>query len=261
LLVNTPSANDRRVVLLCTESESASILYHYLDASVNIVAVIVENKPSRKRIIKRRIKILGVLTVIGQILFVLAMPLLFRTSRIRIAEIIEDFGLNPSDIPDSQIFHVRSANSKECRDALNSLSPDIVVIHGTRILSKRTLAAVESTFVNIHAGITPKYRGVHGGYWAAVAKDDDNLGVTLHVVDSGIDTGGILSQATVSVDKVDSFATYPLLQLVAALPELRRFLTEEDTFHLYHRKDLESRLWSHPTLWGYLYQRVFHRVR
>ena len=36
------------------------------------------------------------------------------------------------------------------------------------------LQSVEAIFVNTHVGITPKYRGVHGGYWSLV-KNDKNL--------------------------------------------------------------------------------------
>ena len=42
----------------------------------------------------------------------------------------------------------------------------------------------------MHAGITPQYRGVHGGYWAVVNNDPEHCGVTIHFVDKGIDTGG-----------------------------------------------------------------------
>ena len=52
------------------------------------------------------------------------------------------------------------------------------------------LEAVPAVFLNTLAGITPSYRGVHGAYWALVQRQPDACGVTVHLVDAGIDTGG-----------------------------------------------------------------------
>ena len=48
--------------------------------------------------------------------------------------------------------------------------------------------------LNYHAGITPKYRGMNGGYWALATGDAGNFGATVHLVDAGVDTGGVLHQ-------------------------------------------------------------------
>jgi folate-dependent phosphoribosylglycinamide formyltransferase PurN len=72
---------------------------------------------------------------------------------------------------------------------LKAINPDLVIVNGTRIISKKVLSSINSKFVNIHVGITPKYRGVHGTYWALVNNDVENSGVTVHFVDEGIDTG------------------------------------------------------------------------
>ena len=74
--------------------------------------------------------------------------------------------------------------------------------------------------INMHAGITPRYRGVHGGYWALAEQHPEWVGTTVHLVDPGIDTGGILAQATFEVTGEDTIATYPDLHLVHGLPLL-----------------------------------------
>jgi folate-dependent phosphoribosylglycinamide formyltransferase PurN len=66
---------------------------------------------------------------------------------------------------------------------------------------QRKYSSINSKFVNIHVGITPKYRGVHGTYWALVNNDVENSGVTVHFVDEGIDTGNIINQAIVVPSK------------------------------------------------------------
>jgi folate-dependent phosphoribosylglycinamide formyltransferase PurN len=85
-------------------------------------------------------------------------------------------------------------------------------VNGTRIISKEVLNCVDAVFINMHAGITPKYRGAHGAYWALYNKDRENAGVTIHLVDEGIDTGNIIYQSVVPITEKDNFATYPTLQ-------------------------------------------------
>ena len=45
--------------------------------------------------------------------------------------------------------------------------------------------------VNFHAAILPKYRGKHAGVWAML-NDEPELGVTVHEIDDGFDSGNIL---------------------------------------------------------------------
>ena len=96
----------------------------------------------------------------------------------------------------------------------------VVVVNGTRIIARRVLEASDAVFINTHCGITPEYRGVHGGYWALYRSDPENCGVTVHLVDPGIDTGGILAQQRIEPGPHDNFVTYPYLQLAAGLPLL-----------------------------------------
>jgi folate-dependent phosphoribosylglycinamide formyltransferase PurN len=137
--------------------------------------------------------------------------------------------------------------------ALRDLAPQVVVVAGTRIISQSVLEAITATFINLHAGMTPRYRGVHGGYWALACGDREHCGVTVHVVDPGVDTGDVIAQARIEPTERDTFATYPLLQLVAGLPLLTGAVRAALEGTLQQRPASgPSRQWYHPTLWGYL---------
>ncbi|MEZ6118695.1 MAG: hypothetical protein R3C28_19310 [Pirellulaceae bacterium] len=58
-------------------------------------------------------------------------------------------------------------NSPETVDRIQLLAPDVVLVNGTRIIRPhRSDNRTDALFLNTHAGVTPTYRGVHGGYWA-----------------------------------------------------------------------------------------------
>ena len=111
-------------------------------------------------------------------------------------------------------------------------------------------------FINIHTGITPKYRGMHGAYWALAYGDAENCGVTVHVVDAGIDTGPIIAQARVKPTRSYSYFTYHWAQLAAALPLAIKAIEDALSGTLAtHPTDYKSgsQLFYHPTLWTYVW--------
>jgi methionyl-tRNA formyltransferase len=242
-----------RVVLLTTEGESGAIAARYLAARFGDLAVIVEQPESRARFLRRRLKRLGAVTVAGQILFMLFQRLQARLTQARIAEIragLEVAAPLPDGVP---VHRVSSVNAAETVELLRQLAPAVILVMGTRIIAAPVLRGAAAPFVNYHAGITPKYRGVHGGYWALAQSDKENFGATVHLVDEGIDSGGILYQARIAPSPADNFSTYPYLQLAAGLPPLAQAARDALAGKLVQkRSDLPSRLWSHPTLWGYL---------
>ncbi|HEX6640974.1 MAG TPA: formyl transferase, partial [Thermoanaerobaculia bacterium] len=202
--------------------------------------------------------------VAGQIAFMLLVePWLRARGRERIAEIERTHGLDESPIAEP-VLHVASVNSDEARAAIRAARPAVVVVNGTRIIGRATLAAIECPIINTHAGITPQYRGVHGAYWALAEGRPDLVGTTVHFVDPGIDTGAVIAQRTFEPTPADSFATYPSLHTAAGLPLLIDAVRDALRGELKAappRADLESRLRHHPTLWGYLYRRLRSAVR
>lgn len=245
---------NKKIVMLAGPGESTDILFHALDAEFGVYRIIVETPVSQKQLLKRRAEKLGWRTVLGQIAFklLIAAPL-GRAAQSRLYSLKQTHGLNDQPLPSDRIIRVTSVNDPACIAALQALNPDVVVVNGTRIIAKRVLTSVPCPFINTHAGITPLYRGVHGGYWALANNDAANCGVSVHLVDAGIDTGGIIAQALIQPSPGDTFATYPLLQLIAGLPLLKAAVRAALTGTIQLRPAPEgiSRLWSHPTLAEY----------
>jgi folate-dependent phosphoribosylglycinamide formyltransferase PurN len=249
------------VLMLCNDSDSSKIMFNAIRKTVNVCYIITEEKDTKK-LLKRRLKKLGVVTVFGQVLFIIFAKYLARVSKKRSKEIIASNGLVTTGFPEGLAMNVKNINSEEVINKLKEINPDAVVVNGTSILSSDILNSISKPFINTHLGITPKYRGVHGGYYALILKDNEHCGVTVHLVDEGIDTGSIVYQDIIKPSKKDNFSTYPLLQLAKALPLMCKTLNDIKNRSITTKKvKLPSMLWSHPTLFSYIFNRIFNGVK
>lgn len=240
-----------KVALFCGEGDTTSAVANRLIGDIGPVFIVREQGESRSVFLRRRLRRLGLVEVAGQVAFMLLInPVLRRLGAGRRGEIARDFGLDLT--PPAADLEVASINGDDVLEWLRRERPDVVVVNGTRIISKRILEATNAVFINTHCGITPAYRGSHGGYWALREGDAARCGVTVHLVDAGIDTGNVLDQGVIQPTRRDTMATYPLLQVGVALPVLIEAVRSKG-LGARSVTDAESRVWYHPTLWGYLW--------
>lgn len=245
---------EKNIVLLGGDNPTTWIVYNELVSQFGLFPIVIENSLSRSTLVKNRIKKIGLLRVLSQIGFAfLVRPLLFMRDRNRIAFLQRKYGMEQTPPINAVIHKVHNVNDAACHDLLAGLKPDIVVVNGTRILSKKTLAKINAPVINTHQGITPGYRGAHGAYWAMAQNDKAHCGVTVHMVDEGIDTGNIIAQAIIAPDAEDSYVTYPYLQTAAALELL------VDAIQKIKNGKIEtvpisgaSAVWYHPGLFQYI---------
>ena len=252
-----------KIILLGRQGLATNIVFHSINEAFGIDTVVIEDPESMSVFLKRRVKKLGIWTVFGQLLFMtLVVKSFIFLSKKRKKEIVETEKLNTSPIPSEKTITVSSINAAETIRVLQNLNPDLVIVNGTRIISKKVLSAIPCNFMNTHAGITPKYRGVHGGYWALTQDDKQHCGVTVHYVDEGIDTGNIISQALIKPTAADNFTTYPLLQLAEGVNLLKKAIEESKNGAIRPIQGTgESHLWYHPTIWQYLYYWIMKGIK
>jgi methionyl-tRNA formyltransferase len=231
------------IVVLASRSRTSYLLINHLAAQFEIAAVIFE-APQTRKLLRYRLKTLGWWQVTQQLLFSVYDRAVIRPqSRPRIDALLAG---HDDSAPDARLrcVDVENVNSDAVMALLGEVQPACVVVSGTGIIRKKVLA-LAPTFINIHVGITPRYRGVHGGFWAIYENRPDLVGVTIHRVDPGVDTGAIIAQATVTVDaQTDTFRTLPVKQYLAGLPLLSEAVGAAlaGTLTTFTRDDLESSL-------------------
>ena len=105
-------------------------------------------------------------------------------------------------------FDSKAAYEQAIVDLLEEHQIDLVCLAGyMKIVGPTLLSAYEGRIINIHPAYLPEFPGAHGieDAWNA---DVTESGVTIHWVDSGVDTGKIIQQVRVprlAEDTLESF--------------------------------------------------------
>jgi phosphoribosylglycinamide formyltransferase-1 len=88
----------------------------------------------------------------------------------------------------------RRAVERTMIGALEAFGADLVVLAGyMRILTPLFVDRWKGKLVNIHPALLPRHPGAHG-IADSFASGDQELGVTVHWVDAGVDTGPVIAQ-------------------------------------------------------------------
>ena len=119
--------------------------------------------------------------------------------------------LTPSPIKEvalnNNIEVITPYNIKEDYGRIFEVNPDIIITcaYG-QIIPKILLDLPKYKCVNVHASLLPKYRGgapIH----ASILNGDDETGITIMYMASGMDDGNIIKQESVEIENSDNINT------------------------------------------------------
>ncbi|MEK9993348.1 MAG: phosphoribosylglycinamide formyltransferase [Hydrogenophilales bacterium] len=83
-------------------------------------------------------------------------------------------------------------------------SPDLLILAGfMSILSEKIVNAFYPNILNIHPSLLPKFAGLNT-HSRVLEANEINHGCTVHIVDNGIDTGPIITQRALLIEKSDT---------------------------------------------------------
>jgi hypothetical protein len=234
---------DKNIVVVTEGGPHIWAIVNALADRFGSVTVILEAPESKKALLIRRARRQGWVSVGGQLGTMGLVRLGKRFFAGRAERIVKEAGLDIEPHAGQTAIDVPSANSPEFLAVIERLE-----------LSRQTLATLPCPVINYHAGITPKYRGMNGGYWALVTGDAENFGATVHLVDAGVDTGGVLHQVRGKPGRGDNIALYAL-RLAAMSREICIRGVEDaiDGRLAPTTPDMPSHQWYHPTIWFYLW--------
>lgn len=109
------------------------------------------------------------------------------------------------NIPILQPEKIKS--DKEVIEKIKSVNPDfIIVVAFGQILTKEILDIPRHACINGHASLLPKYRGA-SPIQTALLNGDSITGTTAMLMEEGLDSGAILKQTEITIDKKETADT------------------------------------------------------
>ncbi|WP_300409754.1 methionyl-tRNA formyltransferase [Lagierella sp.] len=98
-----------------------------------------------------------------------------------------------------EVFTPKDINSQESIDKIMEVNPDfLVVVAYGQIIGDELLKKYHHRILNVHSSLLPKYRGAAPINWAIVDGEKQS-GVSVMLVEKGLDTGDVLLRETTSI--------------------------------------------------------------
>jgi methionyl-tRNA formyltransferase len=94
-------------------------------------------------------------------------------------------------------------NSDEVVDWIKLEQPDVIVVYSTSIIKEPLISTFPGRIFNLHAGLSPYYRGSGTNLFPFHNGELEYVGMTVHHLDAGIDSGDIILQGRPSFDLDD----------------------------------------------------------
>lgn len=202
-----------RVVVLVSQDASDLYFANKLIRAVNVVGIVVEQQRLPVDTSSRAAKALKLLRqphVLLTKLFAVARNSLRRrlspSASKRHAANFGEFGeriINTTDVPCVRTRGVNAINEDEYVEWVRALKPDVLAVCGTTLIREDLLALPKVAALNLHGGLSQRYRGLFTTDWALHNAEPEYVGATVHLIASGVDDGDVVYQARPDLDAAD----------------------------------------------------------
>ena len=123
---------------------------------------------------------------------------------------------------------VKSINDEQSVGFVKSVNPDWVAYGGGGILHNAFIDASKGKILNAHSGPLPEIRGMNACEWSLLLGNEP--AVTIHLINRGIDTGGIISSHSIDVQPSDTIDTLRSRCVTMGVQALYQTLTGPQEF-------------------------------
>ena len=107
------------------------------------------------------------------------------------------------------VVTIGDPNGRRAERALQTARPDVIAFTGGGLIRSNLLAIPRLGILNCHMGILPEFRGMDVVEWAILEAGEapPKIGLTLHLMDRGVDTGPILIHHDLELRTRDTIAS------------------------------------------------------
>lgn len=115
-------------------------------------------------------------------------------------------------------------NSKRTVEFIKRFQPDIFLIFGCGLLKDPVISVLPKHAINLHLGLSPRYRGSAGLFWPFYFLEPNHTGATFHYIVSEPDAGDVIHQVIPKLEKPDKIHDVACKTVVAAAKEMIKLL-------------------------------------
>ena len=139
------------------------------------------------------------------------------------------------DSPEFSMMEVRSEdlNGQPSAHFLKSINPDMVLIFGCALIRAPLFNALPRNSINLHLGLSPRYRGAATLFWPFYFLEPNHAGCTFHYIISEPDAGDVIHQMVPQLepgDGIHDVACKAVIDAAEAAVTLLRIFDKEGTW-------------------------------
>lgn len=108
---------------------------------------------------------------------------------------------------------------------VKSHSPDIVLTFGCHMVKEPLFSILPKDTINLHGGLSPRYRGVATMFWPFYFLEPNHVGTTFHYLTSEPDAGKIIHQSVPKLEKGDKIHDVACKAIITASNDAVKLLS------------------------------------
>ena len=169
-----------------------------IGAAVPLILIERRSLAVKLALVRSRLAHHGALTAAGQLLY-LAWT---ATDRLRLVPGVAEPPAVPAPVPSPrpEIHILSDINAAPAAARIRAANATLAAVYGTSVIRAETLAALPADSFNLHTGLIRYHRGIACSFWALAAGHPERIGVTVHRLTAGIDTGAPVAERVLGED-------------------------------------------------------------
>ena len=152
----------------------------------------------------------------------------------------KNFFGNPT-IPTIPLLKIEKSelNSQNTSNFVRTNNPNVVLIFGSHLIKEPLLSSLPKHTINLHGGLSPRYRGTATMFWPFYFLEPNHVGTTFHYIVSEPDAGNVIHQSVPSLekgDKIHDVACKTIIQASKDVIKLLEILEQNSEWKIFKQK-------------------------
>ena len=203
------SFKSKKVLVMCCEGLYQDHLINRLNQSFSVCGIVRHrSKENNPALIKRIIKHKNPLSFIKHVVTRLKLRKYESIAAPVIKQLFSADNLASEGRSEIAQIYSDDINKPEVVSFIKTQKPDLICVNGTNLLRQPILDIIDTIefgIINLHTGLSPYSRGGNCNLYMLLARKPELVGITVHHIDKGIDSGDIIISNRLAFEPKDNY--------------------------------------------------------